>query len=317
MFARKFPGLLAGLCLVLLLTGCDVSLKQQNREATVLTTSPLLARPTPYNEREFRPILEFDPLNFVLPPRPVAYLPSAQLEDSTFANLDGDPAPEVVHTISYNNPGSSDRLLQIQVIKYFTATEVLSATATAEAAVQAYQGWVPVWPPALVELLTPEAEPSVTPTSNATALPTVTGTPPATATDTAFPDDEQPTATPLGTRTPTPPLTAAQLANFAAVGQVDPLPYEVQGLRLLGDQRATFGLRYRTQDGQHHLKMWAWDGQRTATPLKFAGQDQLASANQIALTDPLGDGRYAVVTTDAAGKLQNWRWDGQQFNIAR
>ncbi len=347
------------LSLALLLGGCDVRDQQQEaRDAATLNTSPLLVRPTAYSEAAFRPLLEFDPLNYLLPPRLVSYLPSGKLEASSFADLDGNGAPEVIHTSSFLNPGGDERLLQVQVIAYYTPTEGGGLS-----------GWLPVWPSASRELLTPEPQPSDTPapptgttaasatasrtasatasrtatltatasrtsevsstaelsgtTATATATSTRTATPqPPTPYYTAIPTDTptaEPTASPpmLVTASPFLPLTVAQRAVFGAVGIAEPLDYSVQGAKLLADGRAVFGLRWHTKaDGKHHLKLWAWQN-NDATALKFAGAGDLASATQIEIADPFADGHYTLTTSDDAGKLQAWRWDGQQFNLVK
>ncbi len=334
------PAALALLLLIVVisLSGCDQGQAERDARATyVAANSPLDAQPTVYSAANYAPLSSFEPLNYISPPGATAFLSTGTIVDRQFVALDRGNAPQVLLTIAYDNPAGGDPLLNMVVAKYFSQTEVLSDTTVTPTPNSALgfdlYGWAPLWPTYLLNTPTaqPTGGPSDTPLPTYTTAPTYTPKPTATATATAggpsptptptdtltptprFSPTLGPTYTPTPTDTPRPTLTSGQLAVFVAVGQPLPLPLEQQGHPLTGGP-AVFGLRY-TSGGQYHLKLWAWQNDN-ANPLKFNGQGEaLSSSQQISIVDLQSNGKYAITTNDAAGKLQIWRWDGQQFSL--
>ncbi len=334
----KTPALALLLLLVgLSLSGCDQGQAERDARATqVAANSPLDAQPTAWSEANFAPISVFEPLNYISPPGAAAFLSTGTVVDRQFLALDSGNAPQVLLTLAYDNPAGGDPLLNVVVAKYYSQTDTSDMTVTPTPNSNRgfdLNGWAPLWPTYLLDTATPQPTdgPSDTPLPTYTTAPTSTPRPTATVTDTPGGPSPTPTATPtltptprfsptLGptytptpTDTPRPTLTSEQLATFVAVGQPLPLSLAQQGHPLTGGP-AVFGLRY-TSGGQYHLKLWAWQGDN-ANPLKFNGLgDTLTSRQPINIVDLQSNGKYAVTTSDTAGKLQVWRWDGQQFSL--
>ncbi len=335
---KTAPLALLFLLVCLSLSGCDQGQAERDARATqVAANSPLDAQPTAYSAANYAPLSSFESLNYISPPGAAAYLSPGTIVDRQFLDLDAANAPEALLTIAYDNPAGGDPLLNMVVAKYYSQTEVLSDTTVtptpnSSRGIDLY-GWAPLWPVYLLYTSTPEptSGPADTPLPTYTTAPTSTPKPTATptstpggpsptptATDTPTPTPRfsptlGPTYTPTPTDTPRPTLTSGQLAAFVAVGQPLPLPLAQQGHPLTGGA-AVFGLRY-TSGGQYHLKLWAWQHD-TANPLKFNGLgDTLTSSQPINIVDLQSNGKYVVATNDAAGKLQVWRWDGQQFSL--
>lgn len=333
----------ASLALLLLLVGlslsaCDQGQAERDARATQVAASlPFNAQPTAYSAANYAPLGSFEPLDYISPPDTAAFLNTGTIVDRQFIALDGDNAPLALLTLAYDNPAGGDPLLNVVVVKYFSQTDTISDTTitptpNSNRGFNLY-GWAPLWPNYLLN--TPTASPTGGATD--TPLPTYTtaptSTPKPTATSTATPGGPSPTNTPTPTLTPTPrfsptlgptytptptntprpTLTSGQLAAFTAVGQPLPLPSDQQGHPLTGGP-AVFGLRY-INGGQYHLKLWAWQNDN-ANPLKFNGQGEtLTSSQPITIVDLQNNGKYAIATSDTAGKLQVWRWDGQQFSL--
>lgn len=322
------------------LSGCEQGQAERDARATqVAANSPLEARPTAYSADNFAPLGTFDSLSYISPPGVADFLNTGTIVDRQFLDLDGDHAPEALITLAYDNPAGGDPLLNMVVAKYYSNTVpsadlTVTPTPNSSRGIDLY-GWAPLWPNYLLNTPTPLPTsgptdtplPTYTPRPTDTPKPTATATAtpggpsptsiPPTATDTPMPTSQfsptlGPTFTPTPTPTPKPTLTSAQLAAFVAIGQPLPLPLAQQGHPLTGGP-AVFGLRY-TSGGQYHLKLWAWQ-RDNASALKFNGQgNTLTSSQPINIVDLQNNGNYVVATSDTAGKLQVWRWNGQQFS---